>query len=197
LHNVLKTYIAGVVLGVVACLTALHFVPVVDLGRETSIIAVTPNGGTSETFHINIPDDRVMLGAESRKTPLPAGMKWPETDALRGSRMELFKVRDAHDAVIGVASRVAVQNRELGNVIEWVLHFPARGTLYVNLDTDATTSPRRGALRAGTREFEKLSGNLVERWVADGAADAPGKGKIELLATYLADSRNTAEEAGE
>jgi len=198
---VLKTFTTGIVLGVAGILAALYYVPAVDLGREVSIIAVAPNGGNTESFHVNVPEDRIMVGTDSGAT-LPPGMVWPADDALRGVNTELFKIRNSRDAVIGVGSRVAVRNRELGDVIEWVLHLPARGTIYVSLQPESISGARAGGFRAGTREFSGLVGNLSERWLStqnDGGAvrEIQSGGKVELVATYIAKARPEPEEAAE
>ena len=186
-NRVIKTFITGIILGVAAVFAALYLVPAVDLSREISIISISPNGGNSEAFYVNIPADRIMLGAEGQSEPLPAGMMWPENAFMAGTRAELFKLRNANDAVIGVASRVAIQNEVLGDVVEWVLHLPARGSLFVTLDPAADKGRRSGDIRTGTREFEELVGVMSERWVANSSEDEDlTDGKIELLTTYIA-----------
>ncbi len=183
----LKTFITGVLLGIAGAAAALYFLPVVDQHRESSIIAVTPNGGNSETFHINVPMDRIMVGAPAMESPLPAGLEWPEDELLAELRTELFKVRDAREAVIGVASRVAAKDAGQGDIVEWVLHFPARGSMYVTMQSEPVPAGYRvGSLRAGSDEFEELSGRVVERWVADGSAeDSPTTGRIELVSSFV------------
>jgi len=47
---------------------------------------------------------------------------------------EIFKVRDRNNVVIGVASRLASASEQTGPFIEWVLHLPARGTVYLQMD---------------------------------------------------------------
>ena len=149
---------------------------------------VAPNGGNTEAFYISIPMDRIMVGAPNQAIPLPPELEWPEDEAFAGVRAELFKVRNARDTVIGVASRVAAQSDELGDSIEWVMHFPARGTFYVTMPTQTTDGTQRiGTLRAGTREFRTLHGHLSERWISgadDEDEDAPD-GRIELLTRFV------------
>ncbi len=178
----LKTFIFGIVLGIAAAAGALYAYPAVDQHREASIVTVAPNGGNVEAFHVNVPMDRIMTGAQGRQQPLPPGMEWPVDDKLSDVRVELFKIRNARDVVIGVASRAAVNE---SGVIDWVLHLPARGSVYVSMDTGATEGGyRRGSIRAGSREFGPLSGFLTERWIAD-ASGEPGHGRIELNARYV------------
>lgn len=181
-----RTFFAGVFLGAAAAGAALYFIPIVDQVRETSLISVTPNGGTSEIFHANIPTDRIMVGAPNQATPLPTGLIWPDDELFAHTRTELFKIRDSKDAVVGVASRIAASD-EYGDLVEWTLHLPARGSAYVLLrPKQAVDGVRVGDLRTGTQEFANLVGQVSERWIADttGADDAPA-GRIELQARFV------------
>ena len=183
-----KTFIAGIFLGIAAAGGALYFVPAVDQFREHSMIVVHPNQGNTESFHVNVPMDRIMIGAPAQEEPLPVGLKWPEDEKLAGARAELFKIRDGKDTVVGVASRIAASHTETGDIIEWVLHLPARGSVYVSMQPEATDGGHRiGELAAGTREFEPLHGPVTERWVADtsGSEDAPA-GRIEITTAFVA-----------
>ena len=131
----LKTFIFGIVLGIAAAAGALYAYPAVDQHREASIVTVAPNGGNIEAFHVNVPMDRIMVGAQGRQYPLPPGMEWPADEKFSDVRVELFKIRNARDVVVGVASRTAVSDNGL---IDWVLHLPARGSLYVSMGEVAT-----------------------------------------------------------
>lgn len=182
----LRLFIFGILLGIAAAAGALHAYPAVDQHREASIVTVAANGGNIESFHVNVPMDRIMVGAQGRKRPLPPGMQWPHEELLADVRVELFKVRNARDVVIGVASRTAAKDGQ-ADVIDWVLHLPARGSVYVTMQAQALEGGyRRGDIRAGSREFQPLNGFVTERWVADtsGDADAPS-GRIELRANYV------------
>ncbi len=182
----IKLFFSGVIIGVVGTIAALYYVPAVDQAREASVITVAPNGGNAERFHVNIPGDRIMLGAQGRATALPEGMLWPEDSVLDGTQAELFKLRNQRDVVIGVASRFAVSNSDIGSVVEWVVHLPARGSLFAVLDPAMRDGGRDGVLRGGTGEFSELGGGLSERWVAASADGADGNdGRIELVASYV------------
>lgn len=184
----IKTLVAGVFLGVAAVVAALFVVPVVDQHRERSIISVLPNGGNVEEFHINVPTDRVLIGTAAQDPPLPPDLDWPADPFLAGVRVELFKIRNANDVVVGVASRLAASGDEPGDVIEWVLHLPARGSLYVTMDTAVSDGGyRTGNYRAGSSEFGRLRGRITERFVADGAAQGEEPaGIIELRTMFVA-----------
>jgi hypothetical protein len=183
---VIKTFITGMVLGVAGVIAALFMMPAVDQHREVSVIAVAPNGGNSELFQVNIPMDRILVGANDSTAEIPPGLEWPENPIFEGSRTELYKVRNSRNAVIGVASRMAASNSDIGNLVEWVLHLPARGSIYMTIDPKSADGKRVGKLRAGTREFEGLDGHVSEQWIADtsGADDAIA-GRIVLMASYI------------
>jgi hypothetical protein len=184
----IKTLIFGFLVGLVGTVAAAYYVPVVDLYRESSVIAVSPNGGNTESFHITIPHDRIMVGAPMQAEPVPPGLRWPSDALFEGVRVELFKVRNAHDTVIGVASRMVADSEAIEDSVEWTVHLPARGTFYVTMPAQPTDGGRRiGSLRSGTREFRPLQGNAAERWVPntdDPDADAPD-GHIELMTSFV------------
>lgn len=181
----LRIFFVGILLGLAAAAAALYVFPAVDQERESSIVTVAPNGGNIESFHINVPMDRVMIGTPGRASSLPEGLEWPEDEILGDVRAEMFKIRNARDSVIGVAVRAAAKNGE-EDVIDWVLHLPARGSVFVNMAAAPLEGGYRlGEIRAGSREFAPLHGFMTERWVTSTSdeEDAPS-GQIELVATY-------------
>ena len=100
-----RTLTIGFVLGLIATIAAVYFVPVVDHHREQSVISVAPNGGNTEAFYVSIPADRFMVGAPSQASPLPPELNWPVDETFADVRAELFKVRNAMNTVIGVAQQ--------------------------------------------------------------------------------------------
>lgn len=183
-----KTFLIGTVIGIGIAAGALYALPVVDQEREASIVAVAPNGGTLESFHINIPMDRIMTGTQTDSSPVPPGLEWPVDPRFANARIEMFKIRNARDAVVGVGVRGAARRGD-ETVIDWMLHLPARGSLFFSMEP----APRDGGVRigsvvSGTREFAELRGSLGERWVANesGEEDAP-LGRIELRTSYVGD----------
>ena len=139
-----------------------------------------------------------MLGDTASKSTMPPGMEWPDAALLDDTRIELFKLRNSRNTVIGVASRLAASDDDIGSVIEWVLHMPARGSIFVGLDPAQVDGGRVGPLRAGTREFESLVGSLSERWVAEASnVDDTKTGRIELLATFVSSEPVDTEVEGE
>lgn len=197
----IKTFLIGIVLGIAAAAGALYAIPPVDQVREASIVTVAPNGGNVESFHINIPMDRVITGAAGEGRARPAGLDWPAEDVLANVRTEIFKVRNARDTVVGVGVRTAARQGD-ETVIDWMLHLPARGSVFAGMEAAPRESGYRlGRINAGSREFERLQGSIGERWVAntskDDDEDAPD-GRIELRAVYVGELEPMDElEAGE
>ena len=182
----LKTVLIGFVAGLAVGIIALFAAQPVDVARERSIIDVSIGGGNNETFHANIPDDRIVIGAANQATPLPRGLDWPNDELFANTRAEMFKLRNANDVVIGVASRIAASDAE-GGIVEWTFHMPARGSGYVLMLPKEESDPfRKGDLRAGTREFSGLVGQVTERWVADSSgSDFAPAGRIELSTRFV------------
>jgi len=185
----LKTFLIGILLGIVMAAGALYSFPAVDQFREVSVVSVAPNGGNSESFHIKIPVDRVMVGATGNESGVPLGLTWPTDDIFENVSTEVFKVRNVRDAVIGVAARTVAKEGKT-DITDWIIHLPARGSLFVNMESQPKAGrPRIGQLRAGSQEFDNLKGFVAESWVSDtsGKEGAP-QGRIELLATYVSTS---------
>lgn len=182
-----KTFIFGIFAGLVGAGALTYFVPAVDLHREVSLISVRANGGNSETFRIDLPRDRILIGLAGEDSALPAGLDWPDEELLGNLQAEMFKVRDRNDAVIGVASRLASASEATGPFIEWALHLPARGTIYLQMDlAPSAEGHRNGRLMAGTRDFETLSGTVREQFVTDVESEYfEIDGRIELITAFV------------
>ena len=186
MSRVIKTFFLGLVLGAIGAGTLMWKMPAVDLHRESSLVTVQPNGGNVEEFRINLPRDRIMVGLPDPNSSIPAALDWPGQALLGDMQAELFKIRDRNDTVIGVGSRIASASEASGPFIEWALHFPARGTMYVKLEmTPSEDGVRNGLLMSGTREFAKLSGGLREEFVAAAPDDEESQGRIRLNAMLV------------
>ena len=182
-----KTFVFGIVLGVVGAGAVAWSVPAVDLHREVSLISVQSNGGNTETFRIDLPRDRIMVGLAGVDNALPAELEWPGEHLLGNLQAEMFKVRDRNGVVIGVASRLATATEETGPFIEWAVHLPARGTIFLQMDLEAAAEGyRSGTLKAGTRDFETLRGSVREQFITD-VGDGEGEldGRIELITSFI------------
>lgn len=183
----IKTFALGIIFGLAGMYALLRFVPVVDQHREASHVSVQANGGNAESFHINLPHDRVMVGVPGLKNPTPAGLAWPQDEMFAGSQAELFKLRDRNDAVVGVASRMASNTETSGAFVQWVLHLPARGTMFISMQPAPTEQGYRlGSLRAGTRDFAELNGEIRERFVTEAQdTEKDGQNRIQLVTTLV------------
>ncbi len=190
-----KTFSTGIILGLIAAGAAAHFVPVYDLHRESSIVTVRPNGGNVETFRIHLPEDRILAGGRSRTDAVPDSLKWP--DDVDGATLDLFKIRNANDRVVGIASRVQGAVPQAPEMVEWMLHLPARGSIYVSMTANnGAAGDRTGLMIKGTREFANRRGTVRETFAPSGSDDS-STGRIELLAVVVADAVDDNEEAGQ
>ena len=183
----IKTFSFGVLLGIVLTPLLIYFVPVVDQHREASIVSVQANGGNTESFHVNLPDDRILSGAPGSELPVPQGLEWPDDSRLANSRTEVFKVRNRNDVVVGVASRIAGAVAGGGRIVEWTLHLPARGSVYASMSPAVDGGgTREGAVLAGTREFANMRGSIRETFTRSSESDeTTGSGRIELVTALV------------
>lgn len=188
-----RLFIVGIFLGVGAAAAAAWFLPVSNPQREPSLISVHPNGGNSELFQIHVPGDRIVAGGGSGSATVPDSLLWPDLGLPDGLELEVFKIRNRDDAVVGLASRISVSGQSEPAAVEWALHLPARGALYFPMSAGRDADGyRSGELRTGSREFLDRSGSLQERYVAD--ASAGGEGRIELHTSLVGKVADT--EAG-
>lgn len=185
----IKTFILGLILGVVGAASLVYFVQTVDLHREASLISVRPNGGNAETFYINLPQDRIFAAKRSEDTTdvFPAGARWPKDQGLDGAASEVFKLRNSDDVVVGIAARTSNSRERSGAFIQWMLHFPARGSMFLRMQlTPSEDGVRNGLLMAGTREFETLNGGVSEYFNAEVAdAEYDITGRLELVTALV------------
>jgi hypothetical protein len=181
-NKLIKTFLIATILGGLGAGALTWYVPAVDLHRERSMISVQPNGGNVEEFHINLPRDRIMVGLPNPDAAIPAALEWPGQDALGDLQAEIFKIRDSNNVVVGVGSRLASASEATGMFIEWALHFPARGTMYVKMEvTPSADGYRNGTLVSGTRDFVELKGSVREQFIAEveGSDDVQSRIRLE------------------
>ena len=131
----IKTFLLGLILGAAGAASLVYFVQVIDLHREPSLISVRPNGGNSETFYINLPQDRIFAGKRSddKSSVSPPRLQWPAEKGLNGAASEVFKLRNSDDVVIGIAARLSNSRESSGAFIQWMLHLPARGSMFLRM----------------------------------------------------------------
>ncbi len=166
--KLIKTFLIATILGALGAGALTWYVPTVDVHRERSMISVLPNGGNVEEFHINLPRDRIMVGLPNPDAAIPAMLEWPGQQALGDLQAEIFKIRDRNNTVVGIGSRLASAAEETGTFIEWALHFPARGTVYVQMEvTPSADGFRTGNMISGTRDFALLSGSVREQFIGE------------------------------
>lgn len=161
----IKTFILGLILGLVGAAALVYSSETVDLHREASLISVQANGGNRELFYINLPQDRILAGRQSDdQTGLyPPGLVWPDDPSLKGAQSEIFKIRNDNDVVVGIGARISNAQDTSGSFIQWMLHLPARGSMFVRMQLNPSADGhRKGLLMAGTREFELLNGEVGE-----------------------------------
>ena len=185
----IKTFFVGLILGIAGAAGLVYSAQVVDLHRESSLISVRPNGGNSETFYINLPQDRVFAARRSEDTSsaFPIGVRWPRDIAPIGAVSEVFKLRNSDDIVVGFASRISNSQEDSGAFIQWMLHLPARGSMLLRMQLKPLEDgTRKGLLTAGTREFEVLNGGVSEYFNTDVAnAEYEITGRLEIVTALV------------
>ena len=185
----IKTFLLGLILGIAGAASLVYFVQIVDLHRELSLISVRPNGGNSETFYINLPHDRIFAGkrTDDKSSVFPPGLRWPAEKELNGAASEVFKLRNSDDVVVGVAARISNPRESSGAFIQWMLHLPARGSMFLRMQlTPSEDGVRDGLLMAGTREFEVLNGSVSEYFNIDVTnSEYEVSGRLELVTALV------------
>ncbi len=128
-----------------------------------------------------------MAGVTGSAESTPSTLEWPEHDFLANMQTELFKVRNEKGVVIGAASRMSGSSEQHGSFVEWVVHLPARGSMFMTMAVNPSADGyREGKLRAGTREFLTLNGTVIERFVKEvGDSDSGDVGRIELVTAFV------------
>ena len=179
-----KTFIFGLILGIAGAAGLVYAVQAVDLYREPSLISVLPNGGNAETFYINLPQDRIMAAARNgdQSSAFPSDLQWPADEDLDGAQVEVFKLRNTNGKVVGMASRLSNPKDSSGPFLQWMLHLPSRGTMFVRMNLRTSEDGvRDGLLMVGTREFELLNGSIREFYNAEANdEDFDISGRLEL-----------------
>lgn len=133
--------------GLLVVVLATTFWPLPTHLRYRSLITVPTDGGRQEEFVIRWPEDRIRLPGQDR-ADLPAtaavGAAVLEDSAGQRASAELFRLRDADDNVIGVATRLAGTGGAIADpgrsASNWLLVIPSRGALFLaQTDVQDTT----------------------------------------------------------
>lgn len=194
-----KTFLLGLLLGIGGAVWLAGWYPFVDPVRFASESGVARNGGRTESFRIQIPEDRVLGAAVlgSAAPSVPAGLSLPEVAG--DGAVEIYKLRNASGKVIGLASRIRGGDAAY---TDWTLMLPARGALFLTAAgpevsphaagraaaDPASQSPALpmfkilGDVAGGSGEFAGFFGSFSEEWDVSGR-DAEGRlvGDIEIM----------------
>ncbi len=185
-----KTFLLGLLLGVGGAVWLAGWYPFVDPVRFPSESGVARNGGRTEGFRIQIPEDRLLRApAVSATTPaVPPGVSLPA--GTGEGEAEIYRLRNDSGKVIGLASRIA--RGGAAPYTDWTLMLPARGALFLTAaGADASSAaadgadappPLLGDVAGGSGEFSGIAGSFREDWTVTGR-DADGRlvGDIEIM----------------
>ena len=138
--------IIGFLAGIGSVAAVAYTTPFLEQQRIHSETRVVPNGGRLEKFEIRVEQDLLSNtpGLLSESTLFPASANWFPERAPFGGDVQVFRLRNVNNQVVGTG----IRHRE-ADLIEWVLHLPARGTMVL-------------------REFENLDGIWEARMDEDG-----------------------------
>jgi len=196
-----KLFLLGLLLGIGGAVWLAGWYPFVDPVRFASESGVARNGGRTESFRIEIPEDRVLgaVAAGSAAPSVPAGLSLP--GAADDAAVEIYKLRNASGKVIGLASRIYGGDAAY---TDWTLMLPARGALFLTAagpevsphamaTAGAAAEPAAqssmspvfkilGDVAGGSGEFAGFVGSFSEEWDVSGQ-DAEGRlvGRIEIM----------------
>jgi hypothetical protein len=139
------TFLSGLLLAALGA----TFWPLPEHVRFRSLITVQSDGGREEDFLIHWPEDRIARPSEDKSALPPGaavGVTVLEDSAGQRTSAELFRLRDAEDNVIGVASRLTGTGGAIADpgrsASTWLLVIPSRGALYLK-QTDALDATAR------------------------------------------------------
>lgn len=155
--------IIGFLAGIGSVAAVAYTTPFLEQQRIHSETRVVPNGGRLEKFEIRVEQDLLSNtpGLLSESTLFPASANWFPERAPFGGDVQVFRLRNVNSQVVGTG----IRHRE-AELIEWVLHLPARGTMV--LQGTNGESLESGVLALGLREFENLDGIWEARMDEDG-----------------------------
>ena len=143
----MRLFFLSLLAGIALTVTAAVLLPLPRNERLPSSIEVLTNGGRQESFIIHWPQDRVALPGQLPGTePVVTGGALVMADTDSPVSIELFRVRDSAERVIGLASRTTArlpgQRLAAASVSNWIVMIPSRGTLLLSQENSADLSAR-------------------------------------------------------
>jgi hypothetical protein len=203
-------FLLALIVGFGGTLAAAHFAPWLQHARLPSHTSVVANGGRAEQFVIRLPADRIAAtdgeAGGLRGKRAGSAMLLPAQFVAEPLLVEHFKVRDTAGSVIGVAAR-HWDGGGAAPSTTWSVLLPSRGAIVFRAAGEARGALEsalrtggygaggawdgrvsvpmqpdgKGAVVAGTGEFEGLTGSYTETWTV-AAVDEGGSvsGTIEL-----------------
>lgn len=177
-----RLFYTCVFVGVVLTVLAAAVYPLPAHLRQRSIINVVPDGGREEVFAVYWPEDRVQL------LPAAGGQALEAMGAaavLRGAdgrpaSVEVFRLRDAEDRVIGLASRSTTTLSATAQGSDWVLLVPSRGSLFLHQlnSRDVAPASRVAGAPAGPAAESPAFWQGRRQWRITAGPAAGGAGRI-------------------
>lgn len=153
-----KALISGFLLSFVVAVALSATVGPINHEYTSSVTRVTVEGRL-ETFQIRLPDDRIVMTAtaEASGTSFPEGLSLPYAKTEAAMALDVYRLRDANDKVIGLASRLAGEASE-----DWMIFIAARGAMYLSarerLIDDSGHDVVRGEILDGSRLMKGQTG---------------------------------------
>lgn len=159
-----RLFYGSVLVGVLLAVLAAGVFPLPRHERYRSDITVIADGGRAETFLIQWPQDRVVLGAAPGLRQIGAAIALDEGDPA-GASVEVYRLRDSAGNVVGLASRSTSQRAAAGGSsvqgTDWVLLLPSRGALFLTQVNQHDVAPRR---RATDGELQVAVDDVAGLW---------------------------------
>jgi len=177
-----RLFYACVLVGVVLAVLVAAVYPLPQHTRYRSLINVIPDGGREEVFSMRWPGDRVQPLQSGRGGPvglMGAAAVLSAADGASAS-IEVFRLRDAADNVVGLASRSTTSRGGRAQGSDWVLLVPSRGSLFLsqlNSRDVAPASRAAGTAPATAADAAAFWGNARQLRITAGPA-AGGAGSV-------------------
>lgn len=177
-----RLFYACVLGGVVLAVLLGAVYPLPGHVRRDSIINVVPDGGREEVFSMHWPEDRVQPLQSGRAGSISLAGAAAVLAAADGTpaSVEVFRLRDATDTVVGLASRSTTNRGGVSQGSDWILLVPSRGSLFLsqmNSRDVAPASRHEGDAPGPAAEAPAFWGSATRLRITAGA-DAWGGGRV-------------------